>query len=78
MTGSIAIVGASGLVGANIAKLALSKGYRVSGGMRNVEPARPHLEALTGAERLTLYSADMMTPDARSIFLHAIEAIAPN
>ena len=64
MTHKIAIAGASGLVGANIAKAALAKGYAVSGGMRNVEPARPHLEALPGAEGLTLHSADMMNEGA--------------
>jgi nucleoside-diphosphate-sugar epimerase len=60
MVGKIAVAGASGLVGANIVKAALARGYTVSGAMRNIkEPAR-HLIALPGAaERLALASADM-------------------
>ena len=59
MTGRIAIAGASGLVGANIAKLALARGYEVEGAMRHVEGARAGLMALPGAERLKLHTADM-------------------
>lgn len=60
MTGKIAVAGASGLVGANIVKAALARGYTVSGAMRNVKDTAGHLIALPGAaERLTLASADM-------------------
>ncbi len=55
------VAGASGLVGSNIVKAALAKGYRVNGTMRdaNDEGKRPYLVALPGAaERLTLFSAD--------------------
>ncbi len=61
MTGKIAVAGASGLVGANIVKAALAKGYEVTGAMRDPAGPAPHLMALPGAaERLTLTSADMM------------------
>lgn len=60
MTGKIAIAGASGLVGANIAKAALARGYQVSGAMRDPDGPASHLMALPGAdERLKLYAADM-------------------
>ncbi len=62
--GKIAIAGASGLVGANIAKAALARGYHVAGAMRDPSGPEPHLMALPGAdERLKLFSADM-TVDA--------------
>lgn len=57
----VCVAGASGLVGSNIVKAALAKGYRVNGTMRNAddEQKRPFLMALPGAkERLTLFSAD--------------------
>ncbi len=62
MTGTICVAGASGLVGSNIVKAALAKGYRVNGVMRDhTDPAKvPFLMALPGAdERLTLFSGDM-------------------
>ena len=60
MARRIAVAGASGLVGANIVKAALARGYFVSRAMRNVKDAASHLIALPGAaERLTLASADM-------------------
>lgn len=58
---TLCVAGASGLVGSNIVKAALAKGYRVNGTMRdaNDESKRPYLMALPGAaERLTLFSAD--------------------
>ncbi len=65
MTGKIAIAGASGLVGANIAKAALARRYRVNGGMRGPEGPAGQLLALPGAkERLSLHSADMTTAGA--------------
>jgi nucleoside-diphosphate-sugar epimerase len=60
MPKTIAIAGASGLVGANIVKAALARGYTVRGGMRKVAYAAPELLALPGAaERLHLSAADM-------------------
>lgn len=59
---SICVAGASGLVGSNIVKAALARGYRVRGTLRDAaSPAKaPYLKALPGAdERLTLASADM-------------------
>ncbi len=65
MSGSIAIAGASGLVGANIVKAALARGYRVSGAMRNPDGAAKQLMALDGAEdRLSLHAADMTVEGA--------------
>ncbi len=58
----LCVVGASGLVGSNIVKAALAKGYKVRGTLRDRDdPAKaPHLMALPGAaERLTLHSAEM-------------------
>lgn len=55
------VAGVSGLVGSNIAKNALAKGYRVNGTMRDAEDPekRRWLMAIDGAdERLTLFSAD--------------------
>jgi len=63
----VCIVGASGLVGSNIVKLALERGYEVRGTMRDKDaPTKaPFLQALPGAsERLTLASADMSDEDA--------------
>ena len=59
---SVCIVGASGLVGSNILKAALDKGYNVRGTMRDKSAPNkaPFLEALPGAsKRLSLLSAEM-------------------
>ena len=65
MSGKIAVAGASGLVGANIVKAALARGYTVHGGMRTVAGPDEHLMALPGASaRLTLSAADMDTAGA--------------
>jgi len=63
MAGKIAVAGISGLVGANIAKAALARGYAVNGGARSPERAEP-LRALPGGDGLTLFRADMMEPGA--------------
>jgi nucleoside-diphosphate-sugar epimerase len=58
---TLCVAGASGLVGSQITRVALEKGYRVHGTMRDAEDPgkRTHLMALPGAEeRLTLFSAD--------------------
>ncbi len=58
----LCVVGASGLVGSNIVKAALDRGYTVHGTMRDKDaPSNaPFLNALAGAfERLSLFSADM-------------------
>lgn len=60
MTDKIVVAGASGLVGANIVKAALARGYQVTGAMRHPKRAEKHLSILPGAqERLLLESADM-------------------
>lgn len=59
---TLCVVGASGLVGSNIVKAALDRGYRVRGTLRDKDaPSKaPFLKALPGAaERLSLFSADM-------------------
>jgi len=59
---TICVVGASGLVGSNIVRAALARGYTVRGTMRDASaPDKvPYLNALPGAaERLRLFSADM-------------------
>ena len=58
----LCVVGASGLVGSNIIKAALEKGYYVHGVMRNknARDKSPYLMKLPWAsERLTLFSGDM-------------------
>lgn len=59
---TVCVAGASGLVGSNIVKAALDKGYRVNGTMRNIKDPQktPYLMNLPGAsDRLTLVDADM-------------------
>lgn len=58
---NILVAGASGLVGANIVKAALKRGYSITGGMRNPSGAGQHLKELPGGdERLELAAADML------------------
>jgi nucleoside-diphosphate-sugar epimerase len=64
---SICVVGASGLVGSNIVRAALDRGYEVRGTMRDKDAPNkaPFLRALPGAsERLSLFSADMADEEA--------------
>ncbi len=59
---TICVAGASGLVGSNIVRAALERGYRVHGTLRDsAAPAKaPYLKALPhAAERLQLFSANM-------------------
>ena len=59
---SICVVGASGLVGSNIVKAGLARGYVVHGTLRDhTDPDKaPFLQALPGAaSALSLFSADM-------------------
>lgn len=65
MARKIAIAGASGLVGANVLKAALARGYEVAGAMRNPDAAASQLMALPGAQgHLRLTAADMMEEGA--------------
>ena len=62
---TLAVIGASGLVGSHIVREALARGYTVRGTLRDhTDPTKaPHLMALPGAaERLTLHSAEMANP----------------
>ncbi|MCP4308927.1 MAG: NAD-dependent epimerase/dehydratase family protein, partial [bacterium] len=59
---TICVVGASGLVGSNIVRAALERGYRVNGTLRDRDAPNkaPYLKALPGAASgLQLFSADM-------------------
>ena len=59
---SLCVVGASGLVGSNIVKAGLGRGYTIHGTMRDKDAPRKasFLNALAGAtKRLSLFSADM-------------------
>ena len=59
---TLCVVGASGVVGSNIVKAGLDRGYIVHGTTRDKDaPSKaPYLNALAGAsERLSLFSADM-------------------
>jgi nucleoside-diphosphate-sugar epimerase len=59
---TVVVAGASGLVGSNIVRAALERGYTVRGSLRDATAAdkAPFLMALPGAaERLSLFSADM-------------------
>ena len=75
---TICIAGASGLVGANLTKAALERGYRVRGTLRDssdTEKTR-HLYALAGApERLELFGADMSHPGAFDEALSNADAV---
>ncbi|MEM8813564.1 MAG: NAD-dependent epimerase/dehydratase family protein [Pseudomonadota bacterium] len=65
---SICVVGASGLVGSNIVRVALERGYSVNGTLRDrkAPDKAPYLEALPGAAHgLNLFDADMA--DERSL-----------
>ena len=61
MTKTICVAGASGLVGSNIVKTALSRGYYVNGTMRDKDDVEKtkYLSALKNAENLTLFNANM-------------------
>ena len=63
---TLCVIGTSGLVGANITREALSRGYAVNGTLRDsTDPSKaPHLRALPGGERLRLFSGDMAQPGA--------------
>lgn len=73
----LCVAGASGLVGANITREALARGYRVNGTLRNAEdPSKAHyLKALPGAEDLELFSADMSRPGDFSVPLHGSDCV---
>ncbi len=59
---TVVVTGASGYLGSWIVKHALDAGYRVRGTVRDPddEEKTAHLRALEGADRLTLYAADLL------------------
>jgi nucleoside-diphosphate-sugar epimerase len=61
MNKKICVAGASGLVGSNITRLALERGYAVNGTLRDAaDPQKaPYLKALPGGDGLTLFTAEM-------------------
>jgi len=64
---TLCVVGASGFAGSHIVRAALERGYNVRGTLRDkADPAKaPYLMDLPGgAERLSLYNADMAQSDA--------------
>jgi nucleoside-diphosphate-sugar epimerase len=76
MTGKIAVAGASGLVGANLVKAALTRGYEVNGAMRNPDGPAAHLMALPGAaDRLKLSGADMAVEGAFDDAVQGVDGV---
>lgn len=74
MAGRIAVAGASGLVGANIVKAALERGYHVQGAMRNPTGPGARLMALPNAkDRLRLQAADMAVDGAFEETMHGVD-----
>ena len=61
MDKTLCVVGASGLVGSNIVREALARGYAVNATMRDKDAPEkaPYLKALPGGDRHTLFSAEM-------------------
>ena len=75
--GTICVVGASGLVGSNITKEALARGYSVKGTFRDVtDPTKaPYLLVLPEGEHLELFSADMANPGAFNPLLENVDCV---
>ena len=75
---TIAIAGASGLVGSNIVRAAVERGYGVNGTLRNAnDPAKaPYLMGLPGAdELLKLFSAEMVDEGSFDEALQGVDCI---
>ena len=60
-TKTVCVAGVSGLVGSNITRAALLRGYRVNGTMRDItdETKTSYLQALDKGKNLSLYEANM-------------------
>ena len=58
---TLCVAGTSGLVGSNITRAALLRGYQINGTMRECSghAKAPFLKALDGGDRLNLFAADM-------------------
>lgn len=75
---TLCVAGASGLVGSNIVKAALEKGYRVNGTLRDhTAPTKaPYLMRLPNADgNLTLSSADMADEGAFDAATSGVDAV---
>ncbi|SNY93349.1 Nucleoside-diphosphate-sugar epimerase [Cohaesibacter sp. ES.047] len=78
MTTTVTVAGASGLVGSNIIREALERGYKVNGTMRDAQDTEKTkwLMALPGAaERLKLFSADARDSNSFGPALEGADAI---
>lgn len=78
MPDKIVVAGGSGLVGANIIKAGLARGYHVAGAMRHTDGPAKYLFELPGAqEHLSIEAADMnidgsfdrIVQDAKGVFI---------
>ena len=77
-TTTVCVAGASGLVGSNIVKACLEKGWSVKGTMRDAtDPEKvPHLMGLPeAAERLQLFSADMAVAGAFDTVTKGVDCV---
>ena len=75
---TIAFARASGLVGLNIVRAALERGYRVNGTLRNAnDPAKaPYLMGLSGADdHLKLFSAEMVDEGSFDEALQGVDCV---
>ncbi|OUU76246.1 MAG: hypothetical protein CBC29_00575 [Methylococcaceae bacterium TMED69] len=77
MTKKICIVGVTGLVGANLAKKALSKGYLVNGTARNAsdEDKIKYIKNFPNSQNLTLFSANMNNSETFDEALADVDAL---
>lgn len=77
MSKTICVAGASGLVGSNIVREALSRGYQVNGTMRNVttQERTKYLHRLKCSENLKLFSADMLVTGTFNDALSGADAV---
>ena len=77
MSKTICVAGASGLVGSNIVREALSRGYQVNGTMRNVttQERTKYLHRLKRSENLKLFSADMQVTGTFNDALSGADAV---
>ncbi|MBT4354369.1 MAG: NAD-dependent epimerase/dehydratase family protein [Rhodospirillaceae bacterium] len=77
MSKTICVAGASGLVGSNIVREALSRGYQVNGTMRNVttQERTKYLQRLKCSENLKLFSADMLVTGTFNDALSGVDAV---
>ncbi len=75
---TVCVAGASGVVGSNIVRMSLERGYAVHGTMRDHDAPykAPFLKALPGASRrLQLFSADMAEKDSFTAALAGTDCV---